>query len=204
MSSGRISGAPFSIVDGYLMGADGCPIMLPDGTLKRAEIVRAHTHPPVGATVRLHSLVGRADLNGTQGIVVSAFDSSKGRCGVKVDAEASALALKPTNLEVVPAPAPPPADVSDAAGPADVSSTPPASAEDALIEAVQRVWLSEPGLSAKAVHAMMVTEGASVTLSAVKKAASKAAKRGGGRKAAARRGGGGKKKGKGKGKKGKR
>ena len=184
MSSRPISGAPLSVVDGYLMGADGCPIMLPDGTLKRAEIVQAQTHPPVGATVRLHSLVGRADLNGTQGIVVSAFDPSKGRCGVKVDAEASALALKPTNLEG-PAPAPP-ADVSDAA-PADVGSTPPASAEDALIEAVQRVWLSEPSLSAKAVHAMMLAEGASVTLSDVKKAASKAAKRGGG----SREGGGG-------------
>lgn len=185
MASRRISGAPFSVVDGYLMGADGCPIMLPDGTLKRAAEV-VGTHPPVGATVRLHSLVGRADLNGTQGVVVS-FDASKGRCGVKVDGEASALALKPANLEVVPAPLAP-ADVSDdAAGPPDVSGTPPASAEGALIEAVQRVWLSEPGLSAKAVHAKMVKEGASATLSEVKKACSKAAKRGGG----SREGGGG-------------
>ena len=70
MASRRISGAPFSVVDGYLMGADGCPIMLPDGTLKRAEIFE--TQPPIGVTVRLHSLVGRADLNGTLGVVTSA------------------------------------------------------------------------------------------------------------------------------------
>ena len=48
--------------------------------------------------VRLVALVGRADLNGRDGVVRSALDAS-GRIRVEVPGEANTLALKPQNLQ---------------------------------------------------------------------------------------------------------
>lgn len=64
----------------------------------------------------------------------------------------------------------------------DVSDAAPAASEDALIDAVMQLWVSEPGLSAKAVHSKLSAEAAwvNVTQGEVKKACSKAMKRGGG------------------------
>ena len=39
-----------------------------------------------GTAVRIHGLVGRPELNGTQGVVVSAFEAAKGRCGEAMSA----------------------------------------------------------------------------------------------------------------------
>ena len=50
-----------------------------------------------GQKVKLHSLVGRPELNGRSGLVLS-FDASSGRVGVKVDGEDHPMALRPANL----------------------------------------------------------------------------------------------------------
>ena len=50
-----------------------------------------------GQKVKLHSLIGRPELNGRAGLVLS-YDTSSGRVGVKVDGEDHPIALKPTNL----------------------------------------------------------------------------------------------------------
>ena len=65
-------------------------------------------------------------------------------------------------------------DISDPA--------PAASSEEALIDAVMQLWVSEPGLSAKAVHSKLSAETlwTNVTQGEVKKACSKAMKRRGG------------------------
>lgn len=52
----------------------------------------------VGATVLLHGLVARPDLNGTRGTVVKAADPKSGRFGVRLHEGGSTIALKPDNL----------------------------------------------------------------------------------------------------------
>ena len=52
----------------------------------------------VGATVLLHGLVARPELNGVRGMVVTAADPKTGRCGVRLDDGGSAMALKLSNL----------------------------------------------------------------------------------------------------------
>ena len=59
----------------------------------------------VGATVRLHSLSGRPELNGRGGRVTSSL-SPKGRVGVRVDGVLRPMAVKPANLEEVTSGAP--------------------------------------------------------------------------------------------------
>jgi ACT domain-containing protein len=49
--------------------------------------------------VSLVALVGRADLNGRDGVVCSALDPSTGRIVVEVEGEANTFALKPQNLQ---------------------------------------------------------------------------------------------------------
>ena len=51
----------------------------------------------VGQRVSLHSLKGRPELNGCEGVAIS-FDSTTGRLGIRVDGEDKPLALKPENL----------------------------------------------------------------------------------------------------------
>ena len=55
--------------------------------------------PAKGTVVRVHSLVGRPELNGRRGVVVTAFNPDNGRIGIKIDDEEKPLALKPANLE---------------------------------------------------------------------------------------------------------
>ena len=52
----------------------------------------------VGATVLVHGLVARPELNGVRGTVVKAADPKSGRVGVRLDEGGSAMALKPSNL----------------------------------------------------------------------------------------------------------
>jgi hypothetical protein len=59
----------------------------------------------VGQRVSLHSLTGRAELNGREGTAVS-FDTASGRLGVRVDGTEKLLALKPENLKQLAAAAP--------------------------------------------------------------------------------------------------
>ena len=54
-----------------------------------------------GQRVQLHSLVGRADLNGRTGTVTGMKDDGSGRVGVSVDGEQKAIALKASNLTVL-------------------------------------------------------------------------------------------------------
>jgi hypothetical protein len=54
-----------------------------------------------GQRVQLHSLVGRADLNGRTGTVTGMKDDGSGRVGVSVDGEQKAFALKASNLTVL-------------------------------------------------------------------------------------------------------
>ena len=61
---------------------------------------------PVGTAVRIHSLVGRPELNGESGVVVTALDTAKGRLGVKLASVPDPIALKPNNLEANPVSAP--------------------------------------------------------------------------------------------------
>ena len=51
----------------------------------------------VGATVLLHGLVARPELNGVRGTVVKAADPKSGRIGVRLS-EGGTIALKPSNL----------------------------------------------------------------------------------------------------------
>ena len=53
----------------------------------------------VGCFVRIDGLASRADLNGTEGVVLS-YDATKGRFGVRPHTEPAPLGLKPTNLTV--------------------------------------------------------------------------------------------------------
>ena len=53
--------------------------------------------PREGARVRLHSLKGRADLNGKVGRLVCLVEAS-GRWGVRVDASSESIQVKPTNF----------------------------------------------------------------------------------------------------------
>lgn len=55
-----------------------------------------------GNTVRIHSLVGRPELNGRDGRVISALSEPNGRIGVLIDGEQKPMALKPSNLEAAP------------------------------------------------------------------------------------------------------
>jgi len=52
----------------------------------------------IGATVLLHGLVARPELNGARGTVVNALDPRSGRVGVRLDEGGSTIALKPSNL----------------------------------------------------------------------------------------------------------
>ena len=52
----------------------------------------------IGATVLLHGLVARPELNGARGTVVKALDPRSGRVGVRLDEGGSTIALKPSNL----------------------------------------------------------------------------------------------------------
>jgi hypothetical protein len=54
----------------------------------------------VGCFVRIDGLASRADLNGTEGVVLL-YDEAKGRFGVRPHSEYAPLALKPANLTVV-------------------------------------------------------------------------------------------------------
>ena len=56
----------------------------------------------MGCFVRIDGLASRADLNGTEGVVMS-YDATKGRFGVRPHTEPAPLALKPTNLTVTAA-----------------------------------------------------------------------------------------------------
>ena len=58
----------------------------------------------VGATVLLHGLVARPELNEQRGTVVKAADPKSGRVGVRLDDGGSAIALKPGNLTDLAAP----------------------------------------------------------------------------------------------------
>ena len=59
--------------------------------------------PALGATVRLHSLFGRPELNGKRGSVVGTLGAT-GRVSVKVEGEGEEpIGIKPKNLTVVPA-----------------------------------------------------------------------------------------------------
>ena len=53
--------------------------------------------PLVGRRVRIDGLASKPELNGTEGTAV-AFDDSKGRYNVKLDANNSFMSLKPANL----------------------------------------------------------------------------------------------------------
>ena len=57
--------------------------------------------PALGATVRLHSLVGRPELNGKRGSVVGTLGATV-RVSVKIEGE-EPIGIKPKNLTVVPA-----------------------------------------------------------------------------------------------------
>lgn len=121
--------------------------------------------PLVGTKVDLHSLVGRADLNGCRGVVEKALDSVTGRVGVHVDGEATLLALKLANLTWEDHPV----DVSEDAD------------TDPVLAAVQRLLLADPDLPPKQVHATLIADQAwaSTSLGAVKRACSKLSKGGG-------------------------
>ena len=60
-----------------------------------------HPQDLVGRDVEAQGLVGRADLNGKRGMVVS-YDESKGRCAVQFGNSPGVL-IKPSNLQVVAA-----------------------------------------------------------------------------------------------------
>ena len=67
------------------------------GTVERER--EAHTATMrIGATVLLHGLVARPELNGVRGTVVKALDPRSGRVGVRLNEGGSAIALKPSNL----------------------------------------------------------------------------------------------------------
>ena len=55
----------------------------------------------VGAFVRIHSLQAKQQHNGVYGEIVSAFDASKMRWGVRLKTDGRVLALKPANLTPV-------------------------------------------------------------------------------------------------------
>jgi len=111
----------------------------------------------VGKDVVLHSLVGRPELNGKRGVVLS-FDAERGRAGVHVDGEN--LAVRPAHLS----PAPPRIG----------------SEMDGLVVAVQALCVqSGPGWqSAKNVHAELQKDAAwsGTTLGQVKAACAIAAR----------------------------
>ena len=56
---------------------------------------------PIGCEVMLHSLTGRADLNGRRGVVVAPLGANA-RVGVLVEAVDAPIALRPTNLDAAP------------------------------------------------------------------------------------------------------
>jgi len=100
-------------------------------------------------------LVGRADLNGKRGIVISYVDE-KGRCATQFGSES--VLVKPSNLKV--------------------ADDEPADTEEALIAAVLRLRLENTQLNAEQLHTALVAEGwRDLSLGEAKKAASKATKR---------------------------
>ena len=126
----------------------------------------------VKQTVEAHGLVGRADLNGQRGIVLS-YVEDKSRCAVKFGESEEAVLVKPANLRKVDLELP---DVSDVCPAAD---TPVATSSDAaLIEQIRVLKLASPEATAKQLHEKLQFEPgmSGVTLSEVKKAASKATK----------------------------
>ena len=94
----------------------------------------------MGTMVRIHSLVGRCELNGESGVVVSAIDPAKGRVGVKIEAEANPIALKPANLE---ASGPCSTDISDSTSVECNAALPGNPEERAAIALASTVHISE-------------------------------------------------------------
>jgi len=55
--------------------------------------------PAVGARVEIQGLKARTDLNGCNGTVITAFDATTGRCGVRVHRNKEGINIKPENLK---------------------------------------------------------------------------------------------------------
>jgi len=54
---------------------------------------------PCGTRVQIRGIKSRADLNGSRGVIVDAFNPASGRCVVKIDGtNGGTFAMKPVNI----------------------------------------------------------------------------------------------------------
>ena len=92
-----------ALIEGRKGGALSRPLMVLVNELAALTLHREATRPlpTKGERVKLHGLKARPDLNGCFGVVVTAVDANTGRCGVEVEGNSKAMALKASNLELV-------------------------------------------------------------------------------------------------------